>query len=242
MRKVLCSMKVPALLLVLAVSPLAFAAEPEARPADPAPQNVRSAKRRSEVIPPVRATARMHALPPRPPASEGVTDISFDDFFKMPVGPLGLEFTEKFRALKGQRVRIAGFQVVEMVGVCNAEPNAGSVAVKARAMLEASVPGRLLLCATPESVNFSHYGLCEDLPPQVVFITVPELFGQPVPQHPGPLLVTGILDVGNKQEPDGRVSSVRLLLDPAPAIPTVSVQPTPAAPLQPTTTASNTTK
>lgn len=164
----------------------------------------------------------------------------------MPVGPRGLEFTDRIKALDGKHVRIAGFQVAEMVGVCNAEPNASSPARKARAMFEASVPGRLMLSPVPESVNFSHYGLCEDLPPQVVFVTVPELFGQIIPQHPGPLLLSGILEIGNKPEPDGRVSAVRLVLDPqAPASapsPTVSTRSTTIAPSQPTTTANTTTK
>jgi hypothetical protein len=35
-----------------------------------------------------------------------------------------------------------------------------------------------------------------------------------VPFTPGPLLLTGTLSVGNRQEPSGRVSLVRLQLDP----------------------------
>jgi hypothetical protein len=173
-----------------------------------------------------------------------VADLNFEDFYQMPIGPMGMEFTDKIKALNGKRVRLAGFQVAEVVGVCNSEPNASSPARKARAMFEASVPGRVMLSSTPESVNFNHYGLCEDLPPQVAFVTVPELYGEVVPHHPGPLLVTGILDIGNKPEPDGRVSSVRITLDPTPTTsPTALSAPSATSASTPkTTTANNTSK
>lgn len=247
------SLNVSALLtLVSAVTIAAESAAPDAANA-PSPAfvespnpNSRSAKRRSDVIPPQRATSKVPLLPPRPPLPDGVADLSFEDFYKMPIGPRGMEFTDKIKALNGKRVRLAGFQVVEMVGVCNSEPNAGSPVRRARASLEASVPGRLLLGPTPESVNVNHYGLCEDLPPQIVAVTVSELFGQIVPQHPGPLLLTGVLDLGNRQEPDGRISAIRLALDPNPAIKTSSTplpaQPVTAASTQPNTTANNTNK
>ena len=228
----------------LAAQDAANLPRPEAASAQSLAPNLRSENRRSDIIPPLRPTAKLPALPPRPALPDGVTDITFDDFFKMPIGPLGMEFTDKIKALSGKRVRLAGYQVAEMVGVCNSEPNANSPARRARAMLEASVPGRLILSPVPESVNFGHYGLCEDLAPQVVFITVPALFGQAVPQHPGPLLVTGILDLGNKPEPDGRVSALRLTLDPEPAPKSspLSAQPATAAPPHQTKTASTTTK
>lgn len=241
------------LTLVSTVAIAAEAATPNTAPAtanqtlsESTSLNLRSAKRRSDVIPQPRIRGKVPVLPPRPPAPEGVIDISFEDFYKMPIGPRGMEFTDKIKALDGKRVRLAGFQVAEMVGVCNAEPDAGSPARKARAMFEASVPGRVMLTPMPDSVNFNHYGLCEDLPPQVAFVTVPELFGQAVPQHPGPLLVTGTLSLGNKSEPDGRVSSVRITLDPAvtanPSSTAFSAKPVTASPKQPTTTAKNISK
>ena len=207
---------------------------------DAATQNLRSAKRISNAFPAPRAGKKTPLLPARTPLPDGVTDISFDEFFKMPVGPRGLEFTDKIKALQGKKVRVAGFQVAEMVGVCNAEPDAASKARKARAMFEASVPGRIMLTPAPESVNMNHTGLCEDLPPQVVFVSVPELFGEIVPHHDAPLLLTGTLDLGNKTEPDGHVSAVRLKLDPAPvtaasSVPTISPTNTPEQTQQPTT-------
>jgi len=216
---------------VPAATPTSTAATPSAPPAPTAP-NLRTVKRQSDVIPKTERLQeiRLGKIPSLPPLPEGVADLTFADFYQMPAGPRGLEFTDKIKALQGRRVRIAGFQVAEKVSVCNAEPNSQDPVKLARAMVEASVPGRLLLCALPESVNFSHYGLCDDLPPQVLYVTVPEAYGEPLPQLSGPLLLTGTLDLGNKVEPDGRVSSIRLRLDrkgtaPAPATATAS-QPT----------------
>lgn len=212
-----------------------IAATGGAAPGKEAPENVRTFKRHSTDIPkevPLREIRLSH-LPPLPPLPEGVAELKFEDFYKMPVGPLGLELTEKIKALKGKRVRIAGFQVVEKVSVCNAEPNAKDPVKLARAMIEASVPGRMMVTALPESVNYSHYGLCEDLPPQVLFVTVPEAYGESMPQLQGPLMLTGTLDLGNKVEPDGRVSNVRLTLDRrAGATGATSAVPTPIAAAQ----------
>ena len=242
-------LKLSALLTLLSTAGIAAEAVATTAATAPAPAfadipTSRLAKRLSNVIPAQRPTAKTPVLPPRPPAPEGVTDLSFEDFYQMPIGPRGMEFTDKIKELNGKRVRLAGFQVVEMVGVCNSEPNATSPARRARAMFEASVPGRVMLSSLPDSVNFNHYGLCEDLPPQVAFVTVPELFGQAVPQHRGPLLVTGVLDLGNKAEPDGRVSAVRITLDPTPKLSSTEMlaQPAKASPIQPTTTVNNTIK
>ncbi len=68
----------------------------------------------------------------------------------------------------------------------------------------------MMLAPTRQSVNHSHYGLADDLPPQTLFVTVPDKFGEQVPFTPGPMLLTGTLSVGNKQEPDGCVSVVRV--------------------------------
>jgi hypothetical protein len=217
------SMKTPILLCAICLPALAFAGEAVPTTDSPAAPNTRSTKRLSDTIPAPRAGAKVAMLPPRPPLPEGVTDIAFADFFQMPVGPRGLVFTDKIKALQGKKVRIAGFQVAEMVSVCAADQGGTSQAAKARAMFEASVPGRLMLSPLPAAVNISHLGLCEDLPPQVLFVTVPEAFGEILPQHEGPLLLTGTLDLGNKTEPDARVSAVRLKLDPAPAKATASI-------------------
>jgi hypothetical protein len=168
-------------------------------------------------------------VPSLPPLPEGVEELKFADFFKVPVGPMGLELTERLKSLHGKKVRVLGFQVIESVTVCNSDPAAQNPVRKFASRFEAGVPGRLLLCATPQVVDFNHYGHAEDLPPQVLYVTVPEYYGQPTPHTPGMLLLTGTLDVGNKTEPDGRISVVRLILDPRPSPPSTPVASIPDA-------------
>jgi hypothetical protein len=169
-----------------------------------------------------------------PPLPEGVEELKFADFFKTPVGPRGLEISERLKSFHGKRVRILGFQVVESVTVCNSDPAAQNPVRKFASRFEAGVPGRLLLCASQQVVDFNHYGHCEDLPPQVLYVTVPEYYGQPTPHTPGMLLLTGTLEVGNKTEPDGRISVVRLTLDPRPSPPSTPVASIPDAALSQT--------
>ncbi len=144
------------------------------------------------------------ALPPLPP---GVADLRFGEFFVFPVGDRGLTLTPKLRGLHGKRVRVLGHMVRQE------EPS----------------PGVLLLTATPLQLHEHEYGLADDLPPATVRVFVPAARGKPVPFTPGPLLLTGTLSVGNRSEPDGRVSLVRLTLDPqTAAVPqTASVPPAP---------------
>ncbi len=167
-----------------------------------------------------------------PPLPEGVAELRFEDFFKTPVGPRGLELTDRLKALEGKRVRILGHMVRE-------ESETHAPVASASGPAESGVvPDRLLLAPSPQSVNFEHYGLGDELPPQVVFVTTAAKTGRAVPFQPGPLLLTGVLSVGPKPEPEGRVSVVRLALDPSPAAapaPSLSsVQsnnnPTPSAP------------
>src|SRR5436190_3112155 len=56
------------------------------------------------------ATTRIEK-PRKSPAASGFVELKFEDFFASPVGPRGLEFTEKVRSLDGKRVRIVGFMV-----------------------------------------------------------------------------------------------------------------------------------
>jgi hypothetical protein len=63
--------------------------------------------RTAPVAPASTATATNQAvtLPPAPP---GATDLKFSELFK-PIGPRGLEYSEKVRALDGKKVRILGY-------------------------------------------------------------------------------------------------------------------------------------
>lgn len=168
-----------------------------------------------------------------PPLPAGVEELKFADFFRLPVGPRGLEITPRLQALDGKRVRIFGHMVKEDLTPCNSCP---VTPVKGKrplpAWMEFVVSGRMMFTELPAMVSHAHYGLADDLPPQTVFVTVPDKFGELVPYTPGPLLLTGVLSVGNKPESDGRISVVRLTLDP-PAKTAAASQPTLSASPQP---------
>src|SRR6266540_5578994 len=46
-----------------------------------------------------------------PPLPNGVAELKFRELFCQPIGPRGLEFSEKLRQLDGRRVRILGYMV-----------------------------------------------------------------------------------------------------------------------------------
>ena len=153
-----------------------------------------------------------------PAPTAGVTDLKFADFYKMPVGAEGLTPTEKIKALAGQRVRIMGFMVKQT------RPS----------------PGVAILAPFALATHETEYDVCDDLPPAALFVDVAKYADIAVPHTPGPLLLTGKLELGRRVEADGRVSFVRLILDPeaAASSPAADASPTPAASSAPRTPAS----
>jgi len=133
------------------------------------------------------------AFPAVPEAPPGVTDLRFGEFFG-PIGDRGLVLSGKLKRLDGKRVRILGYMVDR----------------------DLAPPGTFLFAPFPQTLHEHEYGLADDLPPAVLFVTAPDRGDRQVPYTPGLLLLTGTLDVGNREEPDGRVSLVRLVLDPPP--------------------------
>ena len=123
----------------------------------------------------------------------GVTELRFRDFFSTPIGPKGLEISELLRQADGQQVRLTGYMVQQ----------------------EAAAEGYFLL--TPRPVQMSEHadGDADDLPPATVVV---RLDGSQrswrVPHVRGLVSVTGTLSVGRHEEPDGRVSWIRLQLQP----------------------------
>jgi hypothetical protein len=140
------------------------------------------------------------ALPPPP---SGVTDLDFGELFG-PIGARGLEYSPKARALDGKRVRMLGYMVSQ----------------------DAPVAGMLLLAPFPFQLHETEYGLAEDLPATLVHVRVPDRADAVVPHTPGLLLLTGELSLEPREEPDGRISNVRLRLEPR------ASRPLPAAPTQ----------
>jgi hypothetical protein len=140
------------------------------------------------------AAAPAPASPGLPPVPDGVTPLRFGEFFVRPTGPRGLVYSEKLRRLHGQRVRVLGHMVRR----------------------HGAPPGTLLLTPYPMQLHDGEYGLADDLPPSTLFVTVPDTSTE-VPFTPGLLLLTGRLEIGGREEPDGRFSAVRMTLDPRPA-------------------------
>jgi len=127
-----------------------------------------------------------------PPPPAGVADLKFHEFFKMPIGPGGLEPTQKLLGLNGKRVRIFGYMV-------NAEEPS---------------PGPFIIAPLAVSLAEKEDGPADDLPSTTVFVHINHGEDRLVPHIPGLLKLTGVLSLGGQEEPDGRVSAVRLLVDP----------------------------
>ncbi len=143
-----------------------------------------------------------------PALATHVSELKFSEFYRIPVGPAGLEITEKLKQLDGQRVRILGFMVKQT----------------------RPTPGLAILAPYAATTHEGEYGLCDDLPPSIVFVEVPKYRDIAVPFSPGPLLLTGRLSLGSRVEADGRVSHVRLELDPEPALQPVNASASNHAP------------
>jgi hypothetical protein len=124
-------------------------------------------------------------------AEVAVTELRFGDFFRMPVGPRGLEPSPRLLALDGKTVRIRGY-VVRRV-----EPT----------------PETLILSPLPVQLGDADESLSDDLPPAVVYVH----FDATAPAVNGLVRVTGTLELGPRDEADGHVSQVRLRANPGQA-------------------------
>jgi len=129
---------------------------------------------------------------PLPALPAGVQDLRFADMFKTPVGPLGLEPTPTLLSLNGRRVRLVGYVAN------NALPQ----------------PGRMIVAPLPVTLGGEDEALADDMPATAVFV---HLGGEDadvvVPNFQGLVQLQGRLEIGAQDEPDGRVSSLRLILD-----------------------------
>ena len=117
-----------------------------------------------------------------------VTVLSFKDFFENAEG--GLKPSSILLRLNGKRVRLVGFM----------------------AQMETPPLGAFYLCPRPISCDEEGAGTA-DLPAESVLVIVRSQGGKAVPFSSRALEVTGILEVGNRADPDGRVSFIRLVLD-----------------------------
>lgn len=126
----------------------------------------------------------------------GVTDIKLGEIFKTPIGPKGLEYTDRAKSLDGKKVRVAGFMVEQ----------------------ETPMRGVLILAPMPIHTHDEEMGLADDLPASIMYCLTSDREFKPAFTR-GKMLLTGTLRLGSREEADGRVSWARLELD-APAVST----------------------
>ena len=124
------------------------------------------------------------------------TELSFREFYKLPIGPNGLEPTAKLLSLKDKRVHLKGFMV----------------------KAEEPVAGIFMVTLVPVNIPEKEDGPSDDLPGATVFVHMPaEDRAKILAYRPGMWDLVGTLQLGAKDETNGRISYVRLLLDQAPA-------------------------
>ncbi len=125
--------------------------------------------------------------------SSHVLDLPFADFFRSPIGPKGLEITDKLQQAHGQQVRLVGYLVQQ----------------------EKPVPGRFMFTARPVQMSEHADGEADDLPPATVMVTLDAQHKDwLVPHVRGLVALQGVLSVGRSQASDGRVTWVQLQLGP----------------------------
>jgi hypothetical protein len=93
-------------------------------------------------------------------------------------------------ALRGHRIRVAGYMV----------------------RMEEAPRGAFYLARYPVEAEEGGAGT-GDLPPSALRVEVPTLAGQEVEWIPGPVEVVGNLQVGRAEDPEGRVSWLRVVAD-----------------------------
>jgi hypothetical protein len=137
-------------------------------------------------------------------ALNGVADLKFRDIFKLPVGPRGLEPSDRLLALDGQPVRLVGYMVRQPL----------------------AVPGSFILAPLPVALGDEDESFADDLPASVVYVHLARESQLAVVGHtPGLLALVGTLRLGSQAEADGRRSAVRLQLDAEPSRQLVSPDP-----------------
>ncbi|TAK97379.1 MAG: hypothetical protein EPO09_04175 [Aquabacterium sp.] len=149
-----------------------------------------------------QATLANMALPPKAVAVQAplaappkdVEHLKFQDMFKAPVGPQGLEPSARLLSLHGRKVRMVGYMATQ----------------------EESKAGMLILAPMPVNLGDEDESLSDDLPGNAVFVHLARPYAaRLVPNLQGLLQFTGTLSVGAFEEADGHVSAVRLELDEA---------------------------
>src|SRR5215471_7182834 len=126
--------------------------------------------------------------PQKSNASIPAMPLLFKEFFE--ATPRELKPSQKLLSLNGKRVRMVGYM----------------------ARMERVIPGAFYLVPHPVMCD-EEGGGTSDLPVENVLVLVRSAKEKEIAFIPRLLEVTGILEVGNREEEDGRVSAIRLTLD-----------------------------
>ena len=139
------------------------------------------------------ATLQLHSLQLKgqlPVLSNDIADLKFNEIFKMPVGPRGMEPSEKLISLNNKHVRIVGYMAKQ----------------------ETPTAGLFIVSPLPVEMGDEDDKFADDMPANAIFVHLdnPDLF---VNYVPGLINLIGVLSVGNFNEADGRISYIRVKLD-----------------------------
>lgn len=142
----------------------------------------------AEMPAPATKEVRKEALPPLVTSPDGIPELTFRDLFRASSGAGGLEVTERALALAGKTVRLRGYMVRQ------SQP----------------IPWAFILSPVPQSLHEREYGECDDLPVTAIHVFLPRS-SPPIPSRfNGMVAVTGVLELGGREEADGRVSPARI--------------------------------
>ncbi len=127
--------------------------------------------------------------------------LRFDELLVLKPGG-ALESTDKLKALVGKRVTIVGFM----------------------AQMERAPLGAFYLVPRPLTADESGAGSA-DLPPEAIRVVVRSAKGKALGFIPRALSVTGVLELGARDEADGLPSFIRIVLDAPPHPPSKGTAP-----------------
>jgi len=154
----------------------------------------------AQPAPLLTAAASDSAKPDRAADAPSPPDLSFrtgfaalelESVFVKPAGARGFEFTPEAARLQGQKVRIHGWMVKHLH----------------------DDPRILLLNTQPLVLNMSEFGLADDLPPWAMHVILADRPGWAPVWTARPLEICGTLELGPRQERDGRISHLRLVAE-----------------------------
>ena len=143
----------------------------------------------------VRAATQTQLQTQTPESSkpQSVKNLRFQEFFKLPVGPRGLEISDTLGSANGMPVSLIGYMVRQ----------------------EGHAAGQFLLSPRPVQMSEVADGDADDLPVTAVLVFLdPTQKDWTVVHNRRPVLLNGVLNVGRREEADGRVSWIRLQLGP----------------------------